>query len=251
MLEQRTALVTGAAQGLGRAIALTLAEEGAEVIVADLNRSPADEREPTDKLVDEQTAGEFLETDVADPESTTNLLSEVETKFGNLDILVNNAGIHSIDAPVLDTDLEDWERIIAVNLTGTFLCTKASLPLLLEDGGSIVNIASVAGQKGSHGVPAYCSSKAGVANFTRQLVADYAENGIRANAVLPGFIDTSMTSQFRDTKKGKQLLSGIPNKRAGDPQHVANAVRFLVSDRAEYINGHSLVVDGGLTSTYY
>jgi len=253
MLNNQTAVVTGAARGIGRQIAFKLADNGANIIVADIKTEAPEGKEPTDALIDaDETRGEFVETDITDSSDVTHLFNYVDDEFDGLDLLVNNAGVHSVDAPVLELDREDWEQIMEVNLTGTFLCVKAALPGLVEgETGAIINISSIAGVKGSEGVPAYCSSKAGMANFARQLAADYGQHGVRANAVLPGVIDTAMTEEFCDTKKGQRMITGIPDGRIGDPEDVADAVLFLASDLASYINGHALVVDGGLSARYY
>jgi NAD(P)-dependent dehydrogenase (short-subunit alcohol dehydrogenase family) len=253
MLDNQTAVVTGAAQGIGRQIAFKFAENGANVVVADIQSEGPDGEDPTHELIDAgDTRGEFVETDVTESDAVSDLFAYVDEEFESLDVLVNNAGVHSSDASVLDLEEEVWNRIIDVNLTGAFLCTKAALPQLLDnDTGRIVNISSIAGTKGSEAVPAYCSSKAGVANLTRQLAVDYGEYGLRVNSVLPGLTATEMADGFIETEKGQRMLSGIPSERTGDPEEIAKAVLFLASDLASYVNGHALVVDGGLTARYY
>jgi NAD(P)-dependent dehydrogenase (short-subunit alcohol dehydrogenase family) len=253
MLDNQTAVVTGAAQGIGRQIALTFAENGANVVVADIQSEGPDGEDPTHEVIDAgDTQGEFVETDVTESDAVFELFEQVDDEFESLDILVNNAGVHTSDASVLELEQDVWKRILDVNLTGTYLCTKAALPQLLDDDdGCIVNISSVAGVKGSEGVPAYCSSKAGVANLTRQLAVDYGGHGLRVNSVMPGLITTEMTDAFIETEKGRRMLSGISSDRTGDPEEVAKAVLFLASDLASYVNGHALVVDGGLTARYY
>lgn len=251
MSQPSTAIVTGAANGIGRAIAVALAKTGTDtVVIADLDRDPRDGGVPTDELVSDVTNGEFIETNVADGESVNSLIDAIEAEFGQLDVLVNNAAVFA-DDEALEIDMADWERAVAVNLTGTFRCCRAALPLLLEDGGSIVNISSVAGLRGQTKKAAYCATKAGVTNLTRQLALDYADDGLRANSVHPGIIETGASEKFLQTSHGRELVESIPMDRPGDPSEVADAVTFLASDRASYINGESLVVDGAISAKYY
>jgi NAD(P)-dependent dehydrogenase (short-subunit alcohol dehydrogenase family) len=251
MLDGVTVVVTGAANGIGRAIALEVAARGADaVVVADLERTPRGGGTPTDEMVSEGTTGRFVETDIADAESVSVLFETVAEEFGGLDVLVNNAAVFGDDT-VQALDLSDWQLAVDVNLTGTFLCCKEALPLLLDSEGSIVNISSVAGLKGQTKKAAYCATKAGVTNLTRQIALDYAGDGLRANSVHPGVMATSASEGFLDTSHGRQLLESIPMDRAGEPEEVARVVAFLASDMASYVNGHALVVDGAITAKYY
>lgn len=258
MLEDQIAIVTGAANGIGRDIALRFAEYGADVVVADLDRKPIEGSEPTDKLVESKgQRSQFLQTDVSDPDAIDRLFTGVEDTFGRLDILVNNAGA-AWDSPLLDLEYEDWQRTIDVNLTGTFLACKRGLPLLLsnEDGGVIINISSTAGLRGSEGLTAFGASKAGMTNFTRVLALDYGRQGLRANSIHPSPIETpglkkTEESEDRDDDKTERIVSGVPQGRIGYPEDVSGAAVFLASDLASYVNGHQLVVDGGLMAKYY
>jgi NAD(P)-dependent dehydrogenase (short-subunit alcohol dehydrogenase family) len=261
MFRDEVVVVTGAASGIGRATALELAERGATIVVADVRRTPRGGGEPTDELIER---GTFIETDVADPDAVRSLFRTIEDRYGQLDVLVNNAGIQAPDAPALELAVEDWEHVVGVNLTGTFLCCKYGLPGLLASSGGdadegegesargrIVNMSSIAGLFGSAGNPAYCSSKAGVTNLTRQLAIDYGSRGLRSNAVHPGLIETELTRESLRSEKGQDLVDASPTGSIGEPIDVANAVVYLASNLARHVNGHALVVDGGLSSSYY
>lgn len=251
MLKNDTVIVTGSSRGLGRHIAVKLADVGANVVLADLHRENPDGGPPTDELVAERGAdGTFVETDVSDPASVEALMDRVTTEYETLDALVNNAGLHSMGR-VDEISVEEWQQVIDVNLTGTFLCCKFALPDLLDGGGDIVNVSSIAGLKGSANAPAYCASKAGVANFTRQLVVDYGGEGLRANSIHPGPINTDSLDNFGETEKGSEILADIPSGELGEPEEVAACVAFLLSDDAGYVNGHQFVVDGGISARYY
>ncbi len=250
MLEGNTAVVTGGASGIGRAIALAYADAGADVVVADLRREPRGGGTPTAELVDDRTRGEFVETDVTDAADVDALFAVADDAFDGTDMLVNSAAYFR-DGSVRDLSLENWQRVIDVNLTGTFRCCKRALPALLDAEGSIVNISSVAGRQATTRKAGYCASKAGVSNLTKQLALDFAAEGLRANAILPGLIDTEASKGVQETSHGQQILDAHPAGRLGRPEEVANAAVFLASDLATYVNGHLLVVDGALTTKYY
>jgi 3-oxoacyl-[acyl-carrier protein] reductase len=242
-LKDKVALVTGAAQGIGKAIALLFAQEGAKVGVADLNLAGA-----------EETCGEIsalpgealaIGGNVAKAEDAERMVQAVLDKFGRLDILVNNAGI-TRDQVLLRMKEEDWDLVLAVNLKGAFHLTKAALrPFLKQKGGKIVNIASVTGQMGNAGQANYAASKAGLIGFTKSVAREYANRNIQVNAVAPGFIDTPM-SQAIPAKEREFLIKQIPMERLGKPEDVAQAVLFLASPAADYITGQVLNVNGGM-----
>jgi 3-oxoacyl-[acyl-carrier protein] reductase len=242
-LKDKVALVTGAAQGIGKAIALLFAQEGAKVGVADLNLAGA-----------EETCGEIsalpgealaMGGNVAKAEDAERMVQAVLDKFGRLDILVNNAGI-TRDQVLLRMKEEDWDLVLAVNLKGAFHLTKAALrPFLKQKGGKIVNIASVTGQMGNAGQANYAASKAGLIGFTKSVAREYANRNIQVNAVAPGFIDTPM-SQAIPAKEREFLIKQIPMERLGKPEDVAQAVLFLASPAADYITGQVLNVNGGM-----
>lgn len=242
-LEGKVALVTGGAQGIGRAIALALAREGAKVVLSDINLEKAQE---TGREI-ESLGREALAVggNVASAKDAENMVNQTLERFGRLDILVNNAGI-TRDQLLLRMKEEDWDLVLAVNLKGTYNCTKAAIRhLVKQKGGKIVNIASVVGEMGNAGQANYSASKAGVIGFTKSIAREYAVRNVQVNAVAPGFIDTAMTQAVPE-KDREFLIKQIPMQRLGTPEDVAEAVLFLVSSSADYITGHVLDVNGGM-----
>lgn len=242
-LQGRVAIVTGAAQGIGRAIAETLAEAGADVVVADL-----DPTRSKDTVAAVEKAGRKalnLKVNVADANDTKAMAEQVIKDWGKIDILVNNAGI-TRDGLLLRMKEEDWNLVLQVNLNGTFHCTKAVLqPMTKQRYGRIVNIASIVGAMGNVGQANYAASKAAVIGFTKTVAREYASRNVTVNAVAPGFIDTAMTQGLAAEVK-EALQKQIPLARLGTPADIAKAVRFLVSEDASYITGHVLHVNGGM-----
>jgi 3-oxoacyl-[acyl-carrier protein] reductase len=242
-LQGQVAIVTGASRGIGRAIALELAKQGAKVVVNYASSSGA-----ADNVVAEISAagGEAiaLQADVSKVEEVDTLVSAVIEKFKGIDILVNNAGI-TRDTLLLRMKPEDWQAVIDLNLTGVFLCTRAVSKILLKQrSGRIINIASVAGQMGNPGQANYSAAKAGVIGFTKTVAKELASRGITVNAVAPGFIATDMTSNLSNTE---EILKYIPLGRYGQAEEVAGLVRFLAADpAAAYITGQVFNVDGGM-----
>ncbi len=242
LLTGKVAIVTGASRGIGRAIALQLAEIGAKVVVNYANSSGA-----ADELVAQivSIGGEAIavQADVSKAEQMDALFSTVMTQWGRVDILVNNAGI-TRDTLLLRMKPEDWQAVIDTNLTGVFLATRlASKIMLKQKSGRIINIASVAGQMGNPGQANYSAAKAGVIGFTKTVAKELATRGITVNAVAPGFIATDMTNDL----KVEGILQYIPLGRYGQPEEVAGMVRFLASDAAAaYITGQTFNVDGGM-----
>jgi 3-oxoacyl-[acyl-carrier protein] reductase len=242
LLTGKVAIVTGASRGIGRAIALQLAEIGAKVVVNYANSSGA-----ADELVTQISSigGEAIavQADVSKAEQMDALFSTVMAQWGRVDILVNNAGI-TRDTLLLRMKPEDWQAVIDTNLTGVFLATRlASKIMLKQKSGRIINIASVAGQMGNPGQANYSAAKAGVIGFTKTVAKELATRGITVNAVAPGFIATDMTNDL----KVEGILQYIPLGRYGQPEEVAGMVRFLASDAAAaYITGQTFNVDGGM-----
>jgi 3-oxoacyl-[acyl-carrier protein] reductase len=242
LLENKVAIVTGASRGIGRAIALQIAQEGAKVVVNYASSSTA-----ADQVVAEiQAAGGeaiALQADVSQAEQVETLINTTIEKFQRIDILVNNAGI-TRDNLLLRMKLEEWQAVINLNLTGVFLCTKAVSKIMLKQrSGRIINIASVAGQMGNPGQANYSAAKAGVIGFTKTVAKEFASRGITVNAVAPGFIATDMTSNI----KADDILQYIPLGRFGQPEDIAGMVRFLAADpAAAYITGQVFNVDGGM-----
>jgi 3-oxoacyl-[acyl-carrier protein] reductase len=241
-LEGRISLVTGASRGIGRAIARALALEGATVFVG--ARDEAKLAEVAREIADQGGKAVAVALDVADRASVDAALQKVLEAQGRLDHLVNNAGI-TRDNLLLRMKKEEWDQVIATNLTGTYLCTQAVLkPLLKQRSGRIVNVTSVVGLTGNAGQANYAASKAGIIGFTKAVAREVASRSITVNAVAPGFIDTDMTAAMTD-KARESLASSIPLGRVGRPEDIASAVAFLVSDAAAYITGQVLGVDGG------
>jgi 3-oxoacyl-[acyl-carrier protein] reductase len=242
LLKDQVAIVTGASRGIGRAIALQLASQGAKVVVNYASSSTA-----ADEVVAEITAngGEAiaLQADVSQSAQVDTLINTTLEKFQRVDILVNNEGI-TRDTLLLRMKLEEWQAVIDLNLTGVFLCTKAVSKIMLKQrSGRIINIASVAGQMGNPGQANYSAAKAGVIGFTKTVAKEFASRGITVNAVAPGFISTDMTSDIR----AEGILQYIPLGRFGQPEEIAGMVRFLASDpAAAYITGQVFNVDGGM-----
>ena len=242
-LEGKVALITGGAQGIGRAIVLLFARQGARVAISDVNLEKAQE---TCREV-ESLGGQAMAIggNVADAKAAEAMMEQAVEKFGGLDILVNNAGI-TRDGILLRMKEEDWDSVMAVNLKGAFHCTKAALRFFLKRrGGKIINIASVTGEMGNAGQSNYAASKAGLIGFTKSVAREYASRNIQANAVAPGFIDTAMSQAI--PQKGREfLIQQIPMERLGTPEDVAEAVLFLASPGADYITGQVLNVNGGM-----
>ena len=241
-LDGQTALVTGASRGIGRAVALALAAEGAEVVV-----NYASSPEAAEAVVAEiQAKGGYayaLKADVSDEASVDDLIKTVLKRSERIDVLVNNAGI-TRDGLLMRMKTEDWQAVINLNLTGVFLCTRAvTRPMLKQRSGRIINITSVVGLMGNAGQANYAAAKAGVVGLTRSSAKEMASRGITVNAVAPGFIATDMTKDLA----ADAILSAIPLGRFGSPDQVAGAVRFLAADpAAAYITGQVLQVDGGM-----
>jgi len=244
MLKGYTALVTGGSRGIGRAIAIKLACNGADVIVNYCGNKAAAE-EVVREIGDCGSRSMAICADVSNHEAVKNMISEIKNNFGRLDILINNAGI-TRDGLLLRMKEEDWEKVIHTNLTGAFNCSKEALRLLLKsDNGSIINISSVVGQMGNAGQCNYAAAKAGLFGFTKSLAREVASKNIRVNAVAPGFIDTDMTSVLSEEVRQK-LKTQIPMGRFGSPEDVANAVLFLALPSSKYITGQTINVDGGM-----
>jgi 3-oxoacyl-[acyl-carrier protein] reductase len=242
-LQDRVAIITGASRGIGRAVALALATEGAKVVVNYARSSTAAE-EVVKAITEAGGDAIALQADVSKAEEVDNLIAQTLDKFGRIDILVNNAGI-TRDTLLLRMKPEDWQAVIDLNLTGVFLCTRAVSKIMLKQrSGRIINIASVAGQMGNPGQANYSAAKAGVIGFTKTVAKELASRGVTVNAVAPGFIETDMTSKLSNPE---EILKLIPLGRYGKPEEIAGMVRFLAADpAAAYITGQVFNVDGGM-----
>ncbi len=243
-LQDRTALVTGASRGIGRAIALALAQEGADVAV----NYVASEKAATDVVGNIRKMGRramLARADVADYPDTFRMAQEILREFGHLDILVNNAGVNS-DKTFVKMDHAAWRKVLSINLDGAFNCTKVFIDQMLSRSyGRVVNITSVIGQIGNFGQANYAASKAGLAAFTKSLAKEMAGKGITVNAVAPGFVETEMIQGIPERVR-ERLLQQIPLHRFGTPDEVARAVIYLVSSDGDYITGAELSINGGL-----
>ncbi len=242
-LDGQLALVTGASRGIGRAVALKLAEKGADLVVT------ATSLERAQKTADEITAmgrkSLAVKVDVSQTSDVEALYARVSEAFGRLDILVNNAGI-TRDGLLMRMKDADWDAVLDTNLKGAFACTREAVKLMGKaKGGKIVNISSVVGEMGNVGQANYCASKAGLIGFTKAVAREYAKRNITVNAVTPGFIETDMTDALSASVK-EEMLKQIPVGRFGKPEDIANAVLFLVSGMGAYVTGHVLSVNGGM-----
>lgn len=243
-LQGKNALVTGAARGIGRAIALKLAEEGANIIV-NYGASLAAAEALVSELEAKGVKAVAIQGDVSKAEEAETLVEAALQQFGTVDILINNAGI-TRDNLLLRMKEEDWDSVMDVNLKGTFLMTKfVGKGMLKKRYGKIVNITSVVGLMGNVGQANYAASKAGVVGFTKSVAKEYASRGINVNAVAPGFIRSEMTGKLSE-EVVQNYLNNIPLGQLGDPEDIANAVVFLCSDESRYVTGQILSVDGGL-----
>ncbi|HEY2514397.1 MAG TPA: SDR family NAD(P)-dependent oxidoreductase [Polyangiaceae bacterium] len=241
----RVAIVTGAGSGIGRATAARFAQEGARVVVADVSVPGSEETVATIKAAGGEAHA--VKCDVSDAASVSALVDGAVKAWGKLDIVANVAGVGGFKRTT-DVTLEEWNRMIAVNLTGQFLVCQAALPHILKSTGAIINTASVAGVHSHPYSAAYCASKGGVVLLTKALAVEYGRKGVRINCVCPGGIETPMIQQFKlpDGVSEAALAKIMPLGRFGQPQEVAGTIAFLASDDAAYINGATIVVDGGM-----
>lgn len=242
-LKGKVAIVTGGAQGIGRAIALKLARHGADVAISDINMEKAQDTAREIEALNVRSLA--IKANVADVNDVEQMVKKTVDKLGKIDILVNNAGITK-DNVLLRMKPEDWDQVMEVNLKGTYMCTKAALKFMFrQKSGRIVNIASITGLMGNAGQANYSASKAGIIGFTKAVAREYANRGITVNAVAPGFIDTAMTQAIPE-KERETLIKQIPLERLGTVDDVASAVYFLVSDLSSYITGQVINVNGGM-----
>ena len=245
-VEGKVALITGGGSGIGRATALLFGREGAKVVVADYN--PEGGERTVKSIKEAGGSAVFHAADVSNPQDVDTLMHKVVEAYGRLDCAFNNAGIEGQMEDTPTCTLENWNRVIAINLTGVFLCMKYEIPLMLKHGGgTIVNTASGAGLVGLAGAPAYVAAKHGVAGLTKTAALEFAHKGIRVNAVCPGFIRTPMVERILD--KGvfseEQVFAAEPMRRMGKPEEIAEAVLWLSSELSSFVTGLPMPVDGG------
>jgi 3-oxoacyl-[acyl-carrier protein] reductase len=242
-LTGKVALVTGAAQGIGRAISLLLARNGADIVVSDINLEKVEETAKEISAIGPKAMA--VKVDVSNLSDVERMVEGILEKLAKIDILVNNAGI-TRDKLILRMTEEDWDAVLSVNLKGTFNCTKAVIRHMAKQrSGKIVNIASVVGEMGNAGQANYSASKAGVIGLTKTIAREYAQRGINVNAIAPGYIETPMTEALPEKAK-EELKKLIPMERLGKPEDVAEAALFLVSEESSYITGQVLNVNGGI-----
>ena len=245
-LIMKVAVVTGAARGIGLAISKKFLEEGYQIAVLDIDHKTLLQTMKQDFDTNNVLG---LECDVAEPDQVDQSVNRVVEQFGRIDVLVNNAGIAEFK-PMLETTYEEWSRILAVNLNGPFICTQACAPIMLKnEGGSIVNIASISGLRASTLRIAYGTSKAALMHLTKQQAAELGNKGIRVNAIAPGPVDTAMAKKVHTADIRSDYHDVIPLNRYGLEEEIADAVWFLCSDSASYINGQIIAADGGFDAT--
>ncbi len=250
LLEGKTILVTGGSTGIGRASSKIIASEGAKVIVIDVQD---EQGEQTVSAIQENGGyAEYHHADVADYHQVRKVITAIANEHGKLDGALNNAGIEGPAVKILDYSIEDWERVMRVNLTGVFVCMKCEVEQMTKQdtGGSIVSTASVAGLVGLPGASSYNSAKHGVVGLTKTVALEYAASNLRVNAVCPGFIETPMLERVTDAseKIRNKLIGQVPMRRVATPDEIGNAVSWLLSEKSSYVTGVSLPVDGGWIS---
>lgn len=248
-LEGKVALVTGSDRGIGRGIALCLAKEGCKVVV-NSHKNIKEGGLVVEEIKKLGSDAIFVVADVSKERQVKKMVEKTVKKFGKLDILVNNAGILVMGTLLALTE-KDWDRQLDVNLKGVFFCTKYAAQKMINQGkgGRIINISSIAGLVGFPGISAYCASKGGVTELTREAALDFAPYGITVNAINPGVIQTDMTKEMlNDPKTSKSFLENTPVGRVGKPEDIGNAAVFLALDESSFVTGHNLVVDGGWTA---
>jgi 3-oxoacyl-[acyl-carrier protein] reductase len=243
-MKDKVVLITGSAQGIGRAIALRFAKGGAKIALNDIEAQKENLEKVKKEIEELGTKAKYYFANVANYEEVERMIKEIEKDFGRLDVLVNNAGIIK-DRTLAKMTPEEWKAVIDIDLTGVFNCTKCALPLIVANQGTIISISSVVALEGNFGQTNYAAAKAGIIGFTKSLAKELGRFGVRVNAVCPGFIETKMVESVPDNiKQAVKQLTALG--RFGKPEEVANLVYFLASDEASFITGEAIRIDGGL-----
>jgi NAD(P)-dependent dehydrogenase (short-subunit alcohol dehydrogenase family) len=249
-LENKVAIITGGGDGIGQASAMMFAKEGAKVVIADIK--PENGNKTVDMVKSVGGVAMFVQVDVSKADGVENMVKKTIEAYGKIDILINSAAVF-VEATVLNTSEEDWDRIMDINLKGIFLCCKYTIPEMIKAGkGSIVNIGSEAGITGFKNQTAYDASKGGVVNMTRAMALDFAEKNIRVNCVCPGTTETPMVKQAiavaPDPAQARRNFSSRPLLRLGRPEEIAAGILYIASDESEYATGAIIAIDGGKTA---
>ncbi|KMM38247.1 SDR family NAD(P)-dependent oxidoreductase [Guptibacillus hwajinpoensis] len=244
-LQDKVAIVTGGGGGIGRATALRFASEGAKVVVSDIHSESGEES--VDQITKMGGEAIFVRTDTSIEGDMKALVEECEKRYGGLDIFFNNAGVSNEEVKLVDISVDEWDRVVSINLKGVFMGMKYAIPAMEKrSGGAIVNTSSLLGFKGKKYMAPYNASKGGVITLTKNAALEYGGKNIRVNAVCPGVIDTNIVTPWKeDDRKWPIISKANALRRVGQPEEIANAVLFLVSDEASYVTGTSLLVDGG------
>jgi NAD(P)-dependent dehydrogenase (short-subunit alcohol dehydrogenase family) len=253
-VENKVAIITGAASGIGKATAKRLAEEGAKVAITDIQDEKA--RETVDEITANGGTAKAWHMDTTSEDDVKRVFEDVAAEFGSIDVLVNNAGVEGPDKPTHEISEEEWKQVIDVNVNGVFLCTKHAVPAMKEAGsGSIINLSSIYGLVGAADAPPYHASKGAVRLMSKNDALFYAEDDIRVNSVHPGFIWTSMVERFAEKQEDttveefrKELAAAHPIGNVGEPEDIANGILYLASDESKFVTGSELVIDGGYTA---